>query len=186
MIIKRMISEETNELMIGDMINFELTDGEKIEAMAVRKEADGMVFIFVDCLAKEYSMNDNYTNKSGYEASDLRKALNGEVLKRFPQIIKDVLIAFENGDFLRLATEKEIFGENPYGDDESENIEQFEPMKQRRNRVAFQGHNGDWEWYWLQNAINGSAASFARVHYYGHAHASGASTSIGVRPCFKL
>ena len=198
--VKRTVIEETNEFMVGDVIGFELSDGEKVEAMAVRKESDGMVFIFIDCLADEYTMNDEYTNKGGYEASDLRKKLNGKILERFPERIKNQLVPFTTnekgiispsktflgGDFLRLATEKEIFGENHYGTEEPEYVEQFEPMKQRRNRIAFQGHNGDWEWWWLQNTVDGSATSFAYVNSVGNTNDGCAAFSFGVRPCFKL
>lgn len=59
-------------------------------------------------------------------------------------------------------------------------------MKQRRNRIAFQGKNGGWEWYWLQNKCRDSAAYFARVDARGDAAYSGASASLGVRPAFKI
>ena len=171
---------------IGDVIDFTLNDGEEVSAMAVRQDTDGMVFIFVDCLAKEYSMNDNNINEGGYENSDLRWRLNSEILDRLPSEIKNSLVKFDNGDYLRLPTEKEIFGENPYGENEPKTVAQFEPMKLRRNRIAFQGKEGDWEWYWLQNSVKGSAPHFARVSSLGYANSTGASTSLGVRPCLKI
>ena len=36
------------------------------------------------------------------------------------------IIAFDNGEYLRLPTEKEIFGENKYGEEEGVEITQFE------------------------------------------------------------
>lgn len=136
---------------VGDVIRFKLSDGEKVEMLAVKEEKDGMIFCFADCLAKEYSMNAQNTNAGGWDASDLRKKLNGEILDRFPQKIRKLLLPFENGDLLRLPTEKEIFGSNPCGEDEPESVSQWKPMKQRKNRIASQGLNGGWEWYWLQN-----------------------------------
>lgn len=171
---------------VEDVIAFKFTDGEKIQAMAVQQENDGMLFCLVDCLADEYSMNDTNTNEGGYEDSDLRKKLNTEIIARFPADIKAMMVPFGNGDYLRLPTEKEIFGENYYGEYESSYVQQWKPMKQRRNRIAFQGKNGNWEWYWLQNKCRDSAASFAFVDTDGVAAFYYASSSIGVRPVFKL
>lgn len=181
-------TEQDDGFRVGDVISFSLTDGEIMEAIAVDFDDDGMIFCAVDCLAKEYPMNTKPTNEGGYEACELRKALNGEIINRFPAEIRDRMIPFENGDLLRLPTEKEIFGENEYGETEPDDITQWEPMKLRRNRIAFQGHNGAWEWYWLQNRLRDavSAAYFALVSYHGVADSDGASDALGVRPAFKI
>ena len=177
---------------VGDVITFTLNDGEEVEAMAVKQEQDGMIFVLVDCLRDEYSMNrisSNRTssNRGGYKSCALRKALNSEILHRFPDEIREKMVAFEGGDWLRLPTEKEIFGCNPYGENEPDDVEQWEPMKDRRNRIAFQGSKtGTWEWYWLQNKVKGSAADFAFVYYFGDAYYYGASAASGVRPAFKI
>ena len=97
------------------------------------------------------------------------------------------MVAFPNGDFLRLPTEREIFGTNSWGEAEDESVEQWEPMKQRKNRIAFQGKGTDcWEWYWLQNKADGYAANFALVIYAGTAYYGNASNAFGVRPAFKI
>lgn len=60
-------------------------------------------------------------------------------------------------------------------------------MKQRKNRIAFQGKGTDcWEWYWLQNKADGYAAAFAGVGNGGGADYNGASGAAGVRPAFKI
>ncbi|MDQ0153432.1 hypothetical protein J2S20_002152 [Moryella indoligenes] len=178
---------ETNEYKIGDVISFNLTDGEEVEAMAVKQEQDGMLFCFVDCLKKAYCMNCKDTNEGGYFASDLRGILNGKILDRFPVELRNRLLPLENGDLLRLPTEREIFGENSYGAEESDKVEQWECMKDSRNRIAFQGENsGKWEWYWLQNVVEYTAAAFAFVNCYDHAGYYSASYANGVRPAFKI
>lgn len=173
---------------VGDVITFTLNDGEEVEALAVKQEQDGIIFVLVDCLRKEYSMNRTSSNRGGYKSCALRKALNTEILDRFPAEIREKMVAFESGDLLRLPTEREIFGYNPYGEKEPDDVEQWEPMKDRRNRIAFQGSKtGTWEWYWLQNKVEGSAAGFASVYYYGgDAVSNGASYAGGVRPAFKI
>ena len=130
-------------------------------------------------------MNEEDSNRGGWDASDLRVKLNGEILERFPAEIREQMVAFANGDMLRLPTEKEIFGVNEYGEDEGE-VEQFAPMKLRRNRIAFQGLNGNWEWYWLANKHKRSASNFANVNDGGSADYYNASAACGVRPAFKI
>lgn len=172
---------------VGDVIGFTLNDGEEVEALAVKQERDGMIFVLVDCLRKEYAMNRTNTNRGGYEKCALRGKLNGEILDRFPAEIREKMVAFPNGDFLRLPTEREIFGCNSWGEAEDESVEQWEPMKQRKNRIAFQGKGTDcWEWYWLQNKADGYAAYFASVNGHGHAFYTNASYAYGVRPAFKI
>lgn len=186
-LFRTMETAADNGYMVGDVIAFTLTDGEEVEALAVKQEQDGMIFCLVDCLNQEYSMNEEDSNRGGYEATDLRVKLNGEILDRFPADIREKMAAFANGDYLRLPTEKEIFGCNEYGKAEPDDVQQWEPMKQRKNRIAFQGKGTDrWEWYWLQNAHKRYAANFADVNHNGHAGYSYASGADGVRPAFKI
>ena len=88
---------------------------------------------------------------------------------------------------LRIHTEREIFGENPYGKDEPVSVRRFYGMENRRERIAFQGsETGTWEWYWLQNKVEDSASFFASVDDNGVASCTNASDSLGVRPVFLL
>lgn len=186
-LFRTMETAADNGYMVGDVIAFSLTDGEEVEALAVKQEQDGMIFCLVDCLNQEYPMNEEDSNRGGYEATDLRVKLNGEILERFPAGIREKMVAFANGDYLRLPTEKEIFGCNDYGKAEPDDVQQWEPMKQRKNRIAFQGKGTDrWEWYWLQNAHKRYAAAFSRVSNYGSANYYYASFASGVRPAFKI
>ncbi len=186
-LFRTMETAADNGYMVGDVIAFTLTDGEEVEALAVKQEQDGMIFCLVDCLNQEYPMNEEDSNRGGYEATDLRVKLDGEILDRFPADIREKMVAFANGDYLRLPTEKEIFGCNDYGKAEPDDVEQWEPMKQRKNRIAFQGKGTDrWEWYWLQNAHKCYAARFAGVSSTGNATYNYASYARGVRPAFKI
>ena len=65
-------------------------------------------------------------------------------------------------------------------------MEQWKAMKQRKNRIASQGLNGGWEWYWLQNPAGSSPAAFAYVGGYGGAGCAHASNVSGVRPVAKI
>lgn len=188
--VKRNMAVEVEQFEVGDIIKFKLTDGEKVQAMAVKETSKGMLFMLVDCLAKEYpmftSLEDMTEDYFTYENSDLRKALNSEIIARFPEKIRSRMVTLDNGDMLRIPTEREIFGENVYGQEESDTVKRFKPMKKRRNRIAFQGKEGAWEWYWLMNRHKDSASNFAGVNGNGSADDNNASDPNGVRPVFLL
>lgn len=191
MLVKRTMKVDVELFEVGDIIKFRLTDGEKVQAMAVKQTPEGMLFVLVDCLAKEYAMFNDIDNMDeediSYATSDLRKALNGEILDRFPKEIKDRMVAVNaEGDMLRIPTECEIFGENVYGQEESKLTKRWKPMKKKRNRIAFQGKEGAWEWYWLMNRHKDYASNFADVDTFGIAAYYSASDSFGVRPVFLL
>lgn len=190
----RKITVDTELFELGDTISFELTTGEQVQAMAVRETPNGMLFMFVDCLKTEQKMFENVNNAEvvDYEHSDLRKKLNGEILESFPEEIRERMVGMRVGqtncfDMLRIPTEREIFGENPYGVDEPKSVRRFYGMEERRNRIAWQGSKtGEFEWYWLQNKVENSASAFANVSNYGLAYCFIASASLGVRPVFLL
>lgn len=191
MLVKRTMKVDVELFEVGDIIKFKLTDGEKVQAMAVEQTPEGMLFVLVDCLAKEYPMfndiDDMDEEDISYATSDLRKALNGEILDRFPKEIKERMVAVNaEGDMLRIPTECEIFGENVYGQEESKLTKRWKPMKKKRNRIAFQGKEGAWEWYWLINRHKDYASDFAFVSATGDADCNHASLSNGVRPVFLL
>lgn len=179
---------EGHQFEIGDVIGFTLTDGEEVEAMAMKVEDDGVIFALVDCLADEMPMQRN-----GKDI--MRDYLNKDVYIRFPEEIRNMMKPFERGDMLRLMTQKEVFGKNYYdADEEDANVTQFEPMKDRRNRIAYLGKGGttddDWQWWWLSNQTwlrdVATTTNFALVGGDGLAYYNNASYSHGVRPAFKL
>lgn len=192
--VKRTIKTYVKSFELGDVISFMLKDGEKVQAKAVQKTDEGMLFLTVDCLKDEYQMFKYNVGamEINYFNSDLRHALNGEILDRFPDEIRSRMVGMRIGntdtfDLLRIPTEREIFGKNPYGKEESDTVERFNGMDNRRNRIAFQGfETGTWECYCLQNRVKNYASYFARVNGEGLVYYGSASYSIGVRPAFLL
>lgn len=176
---------------VGDIVSYTMEDGEEVEALAVKEEFDKhgnlcMVFMLLDCLKKECRMNRDDTNDGGYEESYLRDQLATEYLEKFPASLRLNMVPFDNGDLLRIPTEREIFGENRYGEEEPDTVEQFEAMKKRRNRMAFDGSNGETQAYWLQNKRVRSATTFCFVDAIGFADGTYASNSFGVRPLYRI
>lgn len=192
MLFKRTIELEADiekkngrQFEVGDVIAFALTNGEEVEAMAMKAEEDGMIFALVDCIEDEQPMM-----KDG--KLWMREYLNRDLYIRFPVEIRNMMLPFEHADMLRLLTQKEVFGENIWESDiDEEEYEWLEPMKDRRNRIAFQGKDSsvdDWCWYWLadQRRDVASGTSFASVDSSGDSSYSYASNTRGVRPAFKL
>lgn len=176
---------------VGDIVSYTMEDGEEVEALAVKEEFDKhgnlcMVFMLLDCLKEECRMNRDDTNDGGYEESHLRDQLATKYLEKFPAALRLNMVPFENGDLLRIPTEREIFGRNIYGEEEPNTVEQFEPMKKRRNRMAFDGLNGETQAYWLQNKRVRSATYFCTGYDYGYADYGNASNSFGVRPLYRI
>lgn len=175
-----------NGFSVGDRIAFTMTDGEEVEVIAVRPIEHGMLFLHKDCLREPKQMYERDDNSGGYENSIVRSFLICEVLGRYPEEIRSRMIPLENGDLVRIPSEKEIFGRNAYGEEEPETVVQFVPMFERRNRIAFAGKEGDWQYYWLMNRKRASASYFASVYVNGIAATHNASNAIGVRPAFGI
>lgn len=182
MIVKCMSEYVVGCPEVGDKIDFTLKTGEKVEALAVKELTNGTLFCTVDFLSKAYPMNRNGGTRGGYKASDLRKDLNDEILDSFPDGIREQLVPFDNGDLLTIPSEREMFGYNLYSAEDEGNVMQWEPMKNRHNRIAFR--NGECEWGWLRNVA--SSTSFALVGHNGYASRSYASHALGVRPVFII
>lgn len=192
----RNMTIDTELFELGDIISFTLSTGEKVKAKAIRETPNGMLFITVDCLKDKQPMFKT-TDRMGsmeinYFNSDLRHTLNSKIFDTFPEEIKSRMVGMRVGqtnwfDMLRIPTEREIFGENPYGKNEPVSVRRFYGMENRRERIAFQGsETGTWKWYWLQNKIEGSASCFAGVGIDGDAGYGDASHFNGVRPVFLL
>lgn len=177
--------EEESKLDVGDEISFALKNGTAIRALAVKKETDGMLFCFLNCLPERIAMSESGECDS-YEESEVREYLRGEILWMLPENIKESFVPFENGDFLRIPTEKEIFGKNESGEEEPESVTQWEPMKRVMNRVAGDSDDESTTSYWLKNKSKNYSSAFALASSRGTAYNVGASTALGVRPVFKI
>lgn len=177
--------EEEAKPDVGDEISFVLKNGTAIRALPVKKETDGMLFCSLNCLPERIAMSKSGECDS-YEESEVREYLRGDIFWMLPENIKESLVPFENGDFLRIPTEKEIFGKNEYGEEEPESVTQWEPMKRVVNRVAGNSDDESTTWYWLKNKSKSYSANFACATGSGRANYNGASDTYGVRPVFKI
>lgn len=173
---------KTTEIQTGDQIRVG-----HYTATCQTVTPKGALFLLDQYLDEAYPMNRKNTNKGGYEESDLRETLRSkEILDLFDDW-GDRMVPFDNGDLLRIPFFGEIFGQEDAEYFEPDGCEQWELMKDRKdrkNRIAFR--QNCWEWGWLQNKRKGSAAAFAYVTTDGFANYVNASFSGGVRPAFLI
>lgn len=172
---------ETSSIQVGDQIVIQLTGFGEFTATAQKITDKGTLFLFDDCVA-EQPMNNKYTNKGGYEKSDLCKWISDVLSVAFPE---DLINRIDN---LTIPTYGQMFGHDDWYNDvmEPDDDEQLPLMKKRKNRIA--DFNDNYEWYWMQNATKKevSAACFAFVSNDGTTYYGYASYSLGVRPAFWL
>ena len=177
--IERMTEIETSDIEVGDRIHVA-----HYTATCQEITPKGALFLMDQYLDKRMPMNKKNTNKGGYAKSDLREALQSEEVLNIFADIRDHMVPFDNGDLLRIPFHGEIFGQEDAEYFEPDGCEQWELMKDRKNRVAFR--QNCWEWGWLQNKRKGSATYFCVVNDFGYAYDWNASNSLGVRPAFLI
>lgn len=169
---------ETNTIQVGDQIQVG-----KYTATCQKVTDGNAIFLLDQYLDKPYPMNSRWINEGGYDASDLRAEFKNIVLDTNFDAIRDSLVPFDNGDLMRIATVGELFDHDDYY--EMDDTEQWELMKDRRNRIALR--EGDkYECGWLQNKVKNSATAFANVDDYGVATYDTALYTYGVRPVFQM
>lgn len=180
--VLRQTEIETNEFRVSDQVRVG-----HYTATCQKTAEESALFLLDQYLDEAMPMNEKDDNGGGYMASDLRERLNSDgVLDAFKDI-RGRMVPFENGDLLRIPFYGEMFGHDAWynsGAVEPDDCDQWELMKDRKNRIAFR--QNCWEWGWLQNKRKGSAADFCVVNARGNANAWAASNSIGVRPAFLI
>lgn len=170
------------DIKIGNKMMVPLGKLGNFTATVQKVTNDNVLFLFDDYVAKR-PMNENGSNEGGYEKSDLKKWIENDLFKMFPEVLRNHMTG------LTIPTLGEICG---WGDNwdkehiEPDDDEQLPIMKQRRNRVAY--YNNDCACGWLRNATKKefSSASFAGVGFIGFAYCDIASDTYGVRPEFWL
>ena len=166
----------------GDRIKIPLGNLGTFTATAQIITKDEVLFLFDDYVAKR-PMNENGSNDGGYDESDLKKWIDNELYKMFPEAFRKRMRD------LTIPTVGEIYGWDDEWDRthfEHDVYAQLPLMKQIRNRVAY--YKNEFECGWLRNATKKefSSISFAYVRANGSMHCNLASASHGVRPEFWL
>ena len=170
------------DIKVGDKLMVPLGKLGNFTATVQKVTNNKVLFIFDDYVTKR-PMNENRSNDGGYDESDLKKWIDTELYKMFPEAFRKRMRG------LTIPTVGEIYGWADKWDRdhiEADGDEQLPLMKQRRNRVAY--YKNDCEFGWLRNATKKefSSANFANVNVIGNMYFNSASVSNGVRPEFWL
>ena len=177
--VLRKMETEANTLQVGDVIV--LNNGYTATCQQITEAG---ALMLVDQYVAEMAMNDENSNRGGWQSSDLRKFLLDNIDSFIPEELFPMLGSFENGDNVRIPMLGEMVDKVPDWA-EYQDAEQWPLMKDRRNRIAFH-KDGRWDWCWCMDRDTDSATAFCTVDDSGTADDAGASTSGGVRPAFLI
>ena len=170
--LKDAIRAGSNPLNVGDEIDIVLKTGEKVTLVCERVGHKSATFFTKNLLEDTHCMNENWKAKNGEQLSTMEAYLDKLFL-----LLPDDLQESVAGP-LRLLREKEVFGENKYGKEET-----CEPLLRyfkEENRVKTL--NGVPFPYWLATPSASGSTSFCSVSSNGSSYYSSASASRGV--CF--
>lgn len=169
---------------MGDEISEVLKNGEEVIFVVMDEGVIGLK----NCLREEHRMNNDWTNKGGWEATEMRRYLNEDVFAVLPDELQAIIKPRTLGsgehtfeDKLWLFSEAEIFGEQDWTEKEPDRGTQFEYFKNRCNRIKL-GADGDATWRWERSPNASNSTDFGCVSSGGGARYSNASRSRGV--CF--
>ena len=178
---------ESGALRSGDIIPITLKDGRKLELEVGRDESGKVFFVFRDIL-EFHQMNNSWTNKGGWEASEMRRYANNEVYALLPdelqaiiQPIKVVQIwdeeRHETVDKLICLSETQVFGKDGWDEGEQDPEDtQLDIFKDRRGRIKnYDVSAGIW---WLRSASG--TTNFRYVYSNGSESVDDASGAYGL------
>ena len=166
--------KKANHLPSGSIIPVELKNGDKIELDIARDEKGKVFFVFRDCYGK-HRMNADWTNKGGWEESEMRKYANEEIFKLLPDELQAVIVPTkivqlwdgkrrETEDKLFCLSSTQVFGKSSvYSGEQEPEDSQLDIFKTERDRVK--NLDGETSCWWLRSAY--SANSFSRVYSNG-------------------
>lgn len=185
---------------LGDTKAVQLKDGTTIHVRIIGfnhdKNKNNIVlpisFETVETLNADYVMNDEWTNKGGWQNSQLRKMLNNSIIEMLPDdllsVIKPCLKETCLGggsqkigmtsDPLFILSEQEIFGRKIYSI--GGEGKWYDWYRQENTEYGKCKQNGERDWRWERSPYSGNTANFCFVNSSGIADYYTASYSCGV------
>ena len=169
--LKDDIRDGSSLLKVGDEIGIELKTGERVTLVCELVKDGHATFFTRDLLEDTHSMDEGWITMYKTHLSTM-----GGYLKKLFRLLPDDLQKVASP--LRLLREREVFGENQYGNpEECEQLPRYRKLKNRVKRL-----NGVPFSYWLASPRATDAAAFCGVNSDGSSDNYYDSNSHGV--CF--
>lgn len=180
----RKMEMDINDIQIGDQIKIPLKDFGIFTATAHQITKDSAIFMFDDCFTKR-QVNSEASNKGGFEKSDLKKWLNQDLTRAFPENIRSQISDITLPSISQICGKKccinTIDVKRAFEDDGDE---PFPLMDDIRNRVGCLDKN--LVWMWLRNVPKFADNSFAAFSRVDAVCMDFADSHNGIRPVFTL
>lgn len=170
--VKASIKNNTSSLNVGDEIDIVLKTGEKVTLVCERAGHRSATFFTKNLLEDAHCMSANWAAENGEQLSTMEAYL-GKLFRLLPDELQGIIT-----EPLRLLREKEVFGENEYGKEET--CEPLPRYFKEENRVKTL--TGVPFPYWLASPSASYSAYFCYVDSDGSSYYNHASGGFGV--CF--
>ena len=170
--LKTNIKNDTSPLNIGDEIDIVLKTGEKVTLVCERVGHRSATFFTKNLLEDVHCMSANWAAENGEQLSTMDAYL-GKLFRLLPDELQGIIT-----EPLRLLREKDVFGENEYGKEET--CEPLPRYFKEENRVKTL--TGVPFPYWLASPYASNSTNFCNVNSGGRRNHAAASLSFGV--CF--
>lgn len=170
--LKEDIDAASNPLNVGDEIDIVLKTGEKVTLVCERAGHRSATFFTKNLLEDAHCMSANWAAENGEQLSTMEAYL-GKLFRLLPDELQGIIT-----EPLRLLREKEVFGENEYGKEET--CEPLPRYFKEENRVKTL--TGVPFPYWLASQHASESTGFCCVERDGSSDCYDASDSYGV--CF--
>ena len=174
--------------ILGAVITDILKNGQEIkyEIAATGVYGAAAAVVCYDCLPEQWVMNKEWTNKGGYNPSEMRRHLREDVLPLLPdelravivprtikQIINGKIVEGDTHDEIWIPSVTEMFGDDLTNDPRTGDYEDvhFNLYSTEKSRVKECGDNGTW-FYWLRSPYTGGTSYFWIVGSGGGVNAS--------------
>ena len=166
--------------------------------------ACGFVVEFAGIIT-EHQFNSTNTNKGGWKGSEMRTYINGAIYNALPSDLQNVIVStkvisghgnttgeenFETQDKLYLLNAQEVWSTNDYDTSvrTSKQLDYYKNQGVTTSSYAgaikqYNGSNSDW---WLRSAYSLYSSGFLYVYNGGGWGSSGARSSRGVSPAFRI
>lgn len=184
-------------LKSGDNIPVTLKNGEEVSFDIGKDENGKIYFIMHNCLKERKPMNSNWTNKGGWEESEIRRYLNEKVINLLPDELQEIIkptkiVQIWNGkrreteDKLFLLSRTQVFGKHENYEAIEPNDSQIDIFKSPRGRVKECEEAEEVYFWWLRSPNSSNSSYFCSVGTDGTVLGNSFYYSLGVAPAFCI